>query len=95
MRSLCDCKSLIVTVAYLSTHTVYRYKILFFSLSLLWGGYGHIGKWIQENIIIRQFCCCFKLSKKVEKLSNEQPTQAITKCTLTSLVQEAKKSCQK
>ena len=28
------------------------------------GGYGHTGKWIQENIIFMRFCCCFKLSKK-------------------------------
>ena len=26
--------------------------------------------------------CCFKQSKKTEKLSNEQPTHAIAKCTL-------------
>ena len=29
----------------------------------------------------------FKLSKKIEKLSNKQLTHAITKCTLTGLVQ--------
>ena len=39
-----------------------------------------------------RFCCWFKLSKKIEKLSNEQPTHAITNCTLTGLVQKAKKS---
>ena len=33
------------------------------------------------------FCCCFKLSKKIEKLVNEQQTHAIAKCTLTGLVQ--------
>ena len=53
------------------------------------------GKWIQENIIFMRFCCCFKLSKKIEKLSNEQPVKAITKCTLAGLVQYAKKSHQK
>ena len=51
------------------------------------GGYGHIGKWIQENIIFVRFCCCFKLSKKTEKLLNEQRTRAIAKCTLTGPVQ--------
>ena len=51
---------------YLSTHTVYQYKIVF---SLFWGGYSHLGKWIQENIIFMRFCC-FKLSKKIEKLLN-------------------------
>ena len=30
-----------------------------------------------------RFCCCFKLSKKIEKLLNEQPTLAIAKCKLT------------
>ena len=56
--------------AYLSTRTVYQDKIhLFFSL--FWGGFGHTGKWIQENIIFMQFC--FKLSKKIEKLLKEQP----------------------
>ena len=50
------------------------------------GGYGHTGKWIQENIIFMRFCCCFKISKKIEKLSNEQPMNAITKCTLAGLV---------
>ena len=33
-----------------------------------------------------------KLSKKIEKLSNEQLMNAITKCTLAGLVQYAKKS---
>ena len=51
------------------------------------GGYGHIGKWIQENKMFMSFCCCFKLSKKIEKLLNEQLTHAIAKCTLTGLVQ--------
>ena len=46
-----------------------------------------IRKWIQENIIFMRFCCCFKLSKKTEKLSNEQLTHPITKCTLTGIVQ--------
>ena len=55
--------------------------------SSLGGGYGHIGKCVQENTIFTRFCCCFKLSKKIEKLSNEQPTHAIAKCTLTGLVQ--------
>ena len=36
--------------------------------------YGHIGKWIQENIIFKRFCCCFKLIKKIQKLLNEQLT---------------------
>ena len=34
--------------------------------------------------------CCFKLRKMIEKLSNEQPMNAITKCTLAGLVQYAK-----
>ena len=34
-------------VSYLSTHPVCQYKIQFFIFIL--GGYGHIGKWIQEN----------------------------------------------
>ena len=50
-------------------------------------GYGHIGKWVQENIIFKRFCWHFKLSKKTEKLLNEQPTHATAKCTLIGLVQ--------
>ena len=46
------------------------------------GGYGHLRKWIQENVSFVRFCCCFKLSKKIEKLS---------KCTLTGLAWQAKK----
>ena len=34
-----------------------------------------MGKWIPENIIFMRFCSCFKLSKKIEKLLNEQPTR--------------------
>ena len=61
------------------------------------GGYGHTGKWIQEKAIFMRFCCCFKLSEKIEKLLNEQPTHTITKCTLTGLGTSAigKKSHQK
>ena len=55
-------------------------------------GFGNTGKWLQENIIFMRFCCCFKQSKKTEKLSNQQPTHAIAKCILTGLVQQAKKS---
>ena len=70
--------------AYLSTSTVYWYKILFFPIIL--GGYGHNGRRIQENIIFMRFCC-FKMSKKIQKLSNEQPTHTTAKCTLTGRVQ--------
>ena len=73
-----------VNLSYLSTHTVCQCKIQFFFLIIL-GGYGHIGKWIQENTIFMRFCCCFKLSKKIEKLSNEQPMNAIIKFTLAVL----------
>ena len=67
-------------IPYLSTHAVYQHKIQLFHY---FGGYGHTGKWIQENIIFMRFCWCFQLSKKIEKLSNEQLTQATAKCTLT------------
>ena len=59
-------------------------SIKFLKIIIL-GGYGHTGKWIQENVIFMRFCCCFKLSKKIEKLSNQQPMNAITKCTLAGL----------
>ena len=88
-----ECRQSPLLIAYLSTHTVYQYKILFFLH--YFGGYGRTGKWIQENIIFMRFCCCFKLSKMIEKLSNEQPMKAITKCTLAGQVQYAKKSHQK
>ena len=54
-----------------------------YSFSLFFGGeYGHTGKRIQENISFMRFCCCFKLSKKIQKLSNELPTNTIAECTL-------------
>ena len=53
--------------------TCVKYKICFIIL----GRYGHIGKWIQENIMFMRFCC-FKLSKKTEKLSNKQPTEKLS-----------------
>ena len=59
----------------------------FFIILGVYGHNGHIGKWIQENIIFMTFCCCVKLSKKTEKLSNELLTHGIAKCTLTGLVQ--------
>ena len=71
-------------ISYLSTKTVYRYKI--FLKIIILGGCGHIAKWIEESIIFMRFCCCFKLRKKIEKLLNEQLTHAITKCTWTGLV---------
>ena len=40
-------------VTYLSTHTVYWYKI--YKKSIILGGYGHIGKWIQENKYFMRF----------------------------------------
>ena len=43
----------------------------FFFPPIILVGYGHIGKWIQENKILMRFCHCFKLSKKIEKLSNK------------------------
>ena len=58
-----------------------------FKKIIILGGYGHIGKWIQENIIFMRFCCCFKQSKKIEKLSNEQLMHTIAKCTQIGLVQ--------
>ena len=71
---------LFTVTAYLSTHTVYWYKIQFLHyFGRIWP---YIAKWIQGNIIFMRFCCCFKLSKKIEKQLNEQPTHAITKCTL-------------
>ena len=48
----------------LPVNPVYQYKII---KNHSFGGYGHTGKWIQENIIFMRFCCCFKLSKKTEK----------------------------
>ena len=72
-----------------------QYKIQNKIFFIILGEYGHTGKWIQENVIFVRFCCCFKLSKKIEELSNEQPMNAITKCTLAGLVQSSKKSHQK
>ena len=80
------------SVECLSTRTVYQYKIQLLFFLIVLGGYGHTGKWIQEHIIFMRFCCCFKLSKNIEKLSYEQLTHAIANCSLTGLVQQAKKS---
>ena len=77
----------------LESHTCQpiQFTSIKYSFSLLGGGggggYGNIGKLIQENIIFMRFCCCFKLSKKIEKLLNERLTLAVTKCSLTGLVQ--------
>ena len=74
VKGFCKGRRKFEFTAYLSTQTVYQYKIhLFFSL--FWGGFGHTGKWIQENIIFMQFC--FKLRKKIEKLLKEQPTHTL------------------
>ena len=49
-------------ITYPSTHTVYQvYNTVFF---IILGGYGHTGKWIQENLIFMKFCCCFKTEQK-------------------------------
>ena len=66
-----------------------------YSFYIILGGSGHTGKWIQENVIFMRVCCCFKLSKKIEKLSNKQPMNTITICTLAGLMQYAKKPHQK
>ena len=58
-----------------------------YSFFIILGGYGHVEKWIQQKIIFMRFCCCFKPNKKIQKLSNELPTNTIAKCTLTGLVQ--------
>ena len=55
-----------IMVTDLSTRTVYRYKVIF--KNHYFGGYGHTGKWIQENIIFMRFRSCFKLRKKIQKL---------------------------
>ena len=72
-------------VSYLSTHRVYQYKIQFL---IILGGYGH-NYWKMDTgrYHFHEIWCCFKLSKKIEKLLNEQPALTIAKCTLTGLVQ--------
>ena len=70
--------SLSHTHTHMHTHTHHtcqpiQFTSIKYSFSLFGGEYGH-GKWIQENIIFMRFCCCFKLSKKTEKLLNEQLT---------------------
>ena len=79
---------ILVFVPQLVLHTCPTYTSIKYILKIIiLGGYGPIGKWIQENIIFMRFCWCFKLSKKIEKCLNEQPTHSITKCTLTGRVQ--------
>ena len=69
---------------YLSTYTVYLYKIQFFHyLRGIWPYWKmDTGKHNFHEILL-----LFYTAKKIEKLSNEQPTHAIAKCTLTGLVQ--------
>ena len=78
------------------THTCQptQFTSIKYCFFIILGRYSHTGKWIQENIIFMRFCC-FKLSKKIEKLSNEQPMNTITKRTLAGRVHYAKKSHQK
>ena len=39
-----------------------------------------------RKTVFMRFCYGFKMSKKIEKLLNEQLTHTIAKCTLTGLV---------
>ena len=57
------CGCFFCPLPYLSTHTVYQYKIQFL-LDL--GGIWPSRKIDTGNIIFMRFCCCFKLSKKIE-----------------------------
>ena len=70
--------------SYLSTHTVYQYKMQFYHY---FGGIWPYWKMDTGKHNLMRFCCCFKLSKKIEKLSNEQPMNTIIKFTLAVLVQ--------
>ena len=82
-------------IIYKHTCQPIQFTCIKYSFYIILGGYGHTGKWIQENLTFMRFCCCFTLSKKIEKLVNEQQTHAITKCTRIGLVQKAKKYHQK
>ena len=48
---------------YVSTHTVYQYKIQ--SFHYFQGIWPYTGKWIQENIFMR-VCCCFKPAERLK-----------------------------
>ena len=82
--------SLSHTHTHMHTHTHHtcqpkqftRVIYCFFSLIIL-GDMAILGNGYRENIVYMRFCCCFKLSEKIEKLSNEQPIHAIAKCTLS------------
>ena len=65
---LCMRRVLKHTFAYLSTHTVYQYKIIFMG-----GGGGGGGAYWKTDTGKHNFMrfCCFKLSTKIEKLLNE------------------------
>ena len=81
-----------MTCRYLSTHTVYRYKIKLFHY--LGGMAINIGKWILENITFHEILNWAKRLKNRWTSSQHMPI-AIAKCTLTGLVQLVEKSCQK
>ena len=72
-------------VTYLSTHSVHPYKnFKNHYLGGIWPNRKTVtGKHNFHEILL----LFFKLSKKIEKLSNEQQTHAIAKCTLIGLVQ--------
>ena len=74
----------VADITYLSTHTVYQYKIKKFSH--YFGGIWPYWKMDTGKHNLYEIFC-FKLSKKTEKLLNEQLTHAISKCSLTGLVQ--------
>ena len=80
------------TCAYLSTHTVYQYKTVVVVFNYFGGIWPYWKMDTGKHNFHETLFFCFKLSKKIEKLSNEQPMNAITKCTLAGLVQYAKKS---
>ena len=71
-------------IAYLSTHTVYQHKIQFLHY---FRGIWPYWKMDTGKHHFHEILLLFKLSKKTEKLLNEQPVNAITKCTLAGLLQ--------
>ena len=66
-----------ISSAILHTCWPIQFMSIKYSFFIILGRYGHIGKWVQENIIFMRFCCCFKLTKKIKKLLNEQLTHTI------------------
>ena len=55
-----------LTGIYIYTSQPIQFTSIKYRFFIILRGYGHIGKWTQENIIFMRFCYCFKLAKRLK-----------------------------